>query len=302
MVTERIPDKYDWRHLLAAVLVLAILSIAVATLPAIYTDLSSDTGRLAVIKLDGAITSQTDLGSTGITPESVADLTENAVNERNDVIIYEINSPGGGVVASKDVARTVNEADLPTVCLLKEVAASGGYWLASACDHIVADSLTMTGSIGVTSAYLEFSDLMERYGIEYVNLTSGQYKDMGSQYRNITDEEREKFDDILDTVHIEFVETIADNRNMSTDAVEDVATGEVFLGREAQEYGLVDTLGSKETAVDVAKNLTGTTELRESTYQPTQQFNLFSMLFTKIGEGMIEGMKGEEKQGIQARY
>jgi protease-4 len=295
-------ENLNWRHVIAGLGVLVVLSILIAMVSILYVDLHPDKARVGVIKLNGQITSGSGVQTQGITPDNVATMTRQATDEGADVLIYEINSPGGAVVASKEAARVVSEAEPSTVCLMREVAASGGYWIASACDHIVADSLSLTGSIGVTSAYLEFSGLLNEFGVEYVNLTSAEYKDMGSQWKNLTGEERERFNHILDTVHGEFVETIAENRNMSRDAAEDVATGEIYLGEDAKELGLVDTLGGRQTAVDVAKNMTNASELRTSEYTPPQRLDLFSLLFTHIGEGIADGLKGEQYHAPQARY
>lgn len=296
-----LPEEIGWQHVAAVVLALLVLSVLASSVPSIQHHLDPSSGDLGVVKLNGPITYDTDVRSQGIKPSTVSSMTEQAQKDGADAILYEINSPGGSVVASKHAARVVEQADVPTVCLLKEVGASGAYWIASACDHLVADSLTLTGSIGVTSTYLEFSELLNRYGVEYVNLTAGEYKDMGSQFKNLSDTEREKFEDILDTVHDEFIRSIAENRNLSESAVRDAATGEVFLGVQAQELGLVDTLGTRKDAVDVAKNMTDTDELRESTYEPPQQFDFFSLLFSSIGEGIVEGMNRDQHYGVQAR-
>lgn len=295
-------ENVNWKHVAAAGIVLVLLSVIAAMIPVMYVELNPSIARAGVVKLNGPITSSSGVQTDGISPDSIATLTKKATDSGADVVIYEINSPGGSVVASKDAARVVKEADVPTVCLMKEVAASGGYWIASACDHIVADSLSITGSIGVTSTYLEFSGLLDRYGVEYVNLTSGEYKDMGSRWKNLSDDERDKFDNILNTVHDEFIRSVAENRNMSAEEVRSAATGEVYLGTDAKDLGLVDTLGGRDTAKDAAKNLTGASELRTSEYEPPRRIDLFSMLFNSIGEGIAEGLKSEQKSGIQAQY
>lgn len=296
-----LPEEFDWRHILAGIVVLTIFAFLLSFIPATYVNMNPNIAQAGVIELEGPISYSSDVGSKGITPQHVKSLTEKAQNNGADVLIYEINSPGGAVVASKHAAQEVKNADVPTVCLVKEVAASGGYWIASACDKIVADSLSITGSIGVTSTYLEFSGLLEQYGVEYVNLTSGEFKDMGSPYKNLTEPEREKFDKILDSVHKGFIQAVAENRGLSEQAAEDVATGEVFLGQRAQELGLVDTLGSEQDAFNVAKNMTNATELKKSRYRPPQRFNFLSLLSSKVGEGIVEGLKNEKTYGIQAR-
>ncbi len=293
-------ERLHWAHLLIGLAVL--LGVAVAVSPVsgdLRTDIDPSTGELGVIEVEGPISYTNGVRDTGVSPETLDDLTEEAVSNGADALLYEIDSGGGAVVASKEAARVIHEAEVPTVCRMREVAASGAYWAASACDTVVADPLTLTGSIGVSSTYLEFSGLLERFGVEYVNLTSGEFKDMGSRYKNLTPAERERFNEILGQTHEAFIEDIAENRGVPYEQVEAAATGEVFLGQEALEYGLVDQLGGRDTAVAAARNLTGTTELETTTYSPPEQFQVLSYLFSSIGEGIADGMKGE--QGVTTR-
>ncbi|MDY6761749.1 MAG: signal peptide peptidase SppA [Candidatus Nanohaloarchaea archaeon] len=295
MVLERL----HWMHVLIGLAVLVAAAFAIS--PAsedVRTELSPSRGELGVIKVTGPISYGDEFRDSGISPRTLDDLTKQATSDGADALLYEIDSGGGAVVASKEAARVIAEADVPTVCRLREVAASGAYWAASACDTVVADPLTLTGSIGVSSTYLEFSGLLDRFGVEYVNLTAGKYKDMGSQYKNLTPAERERFNDILNQTHAAFIQAIAENRNMSYDAVESAATGEVFLGREAKRLGLVDRLGGRDTAIAVARNLTDTTELETTAYSPPQKFDALSFLFSSIGDGIATGLKGEDGSGF----
>lgn len=295
-------ERVGWPHLLAVIGLLAVSAFLLS--PAaekIQRDIDPSTGTVAVVELSGSIAFDNTLQDEGMSPETISSLTSRATDEGADAVIYEINSGGGSVVASREAARVVAGVDVPTVCRITEAGASGAYWMASACDRIVADPLSMTGSIGTRSGYLEVSGLLDRLGVEYVNLTSAEFKDMGSQFKNITPAERERFQEILDASHRAFVEDIAENRNMSIERVEAAATGEIYLGRTAKELGLVDRLGGHDTAVAVARNLTGTTELSEKRYSPSPTFDVLPYLFSKIGEGMAGAMT-EEHVGIQARY
>ncbi|MDY6766503.1 MAG: signal peptide peptidase SppA [Candidatus Nanohaloarchaea archaeon] len=286
-------ERLHWSHVLLGLLVLAAVSFLVSPqAEAFRTDVDPSRGTLAVVKLDGPIAYGNGIQSEGVSPRTVSDLTKKAESSGADAILYEINSGGGAVVASKEAARVIGDAGVPTVCRLKEVAASGAYWVASACDTVVADALTLTGSIGVSSTYLEVSGLLNKLGVEYVNLTSARFKDMGSRYKNLTAEEREQFDDILEETHDAFVASIAENRNITVERVEAAATGELLLGQEAKELGLVDRLGGRQEAVAAAKNLTNTTKLSTETYAPPQKFELLSYLFSKVGEGIAGGLKG----------
>ncbi|MFB6077225.1 MAG: S49 family peptidase, partial [Candidatus Nanohaloarchaea archaeon] len=224
-------ERLTWHHLFILLALLATVSFLISPAATdLRRDLSPRRGEVAVIHLSGPISFGNGLQEKGISPGTIADLTSRAVREGADAVIYRINSGGGGAVASRQAARIVDDAKVPTVCRITEVGASGAYWMASACDRIVADHISLMGSIGVKSSYLEISGLLQRFGVEYVNLTSAEYKDMGSRFTNLSREERRKFGDILNASHRYFVRDIAENRNLSGEAVARVATGEIFLG------------------------------------------------------------------------
>lgn len=283
-------DTARWYHVAGIIILFTAVSFLLSP-EASFGHLGPGTGTVAVIPIEGMITYGDSVQQNTVSPENVAERIRKADREGADAYLFELNSGGGEVVASKDLARTVNQVEAPTVCLLRAVAASGAYWAASACDIIVADSLTTTGSIGVSSAYLEVSELLNRFGVEYVNLTAGRYKDMGTPYRNVSPEERERFQTVLETVHTAFIEGIAENRDMSVEAVRAAATGEVFLGAEAQRIGLVDRLGGREEAEAAVKDLTGFESLKTREYAQPRTLGLLSLLSSKIGEGIVAGLK-----------
>ncbi len=291
-----------WYHLLGVLVLITAVSVVVSDGTGVDRFGTGSSGSVAVVQLSGPIAYGNGVGSSGISPDSIRTLTDRAVDEGADAIIYEINSGGGAVVASRQAAQVVERAEVPTVCRITEVGASGAYWIASACDRIVADPLSLTGSIGVTATYLEVSELLEEFGVEYVNLTSAEFKDMGSQYKNLTPAERERFDRILDGTHAAFVDAIASNRNMSEAEVAPSADGQVMLGTDAHERGLVDRLGGHGAAMDVARNLTGYETLSTRTYSPPRQFDFLSLLASRVGEGIASGLQGDQAPGLDARY
>ena len=241
-------------------------------------------GDLAVISLSGSVSSSSTTGfgaSGGISPSKVNDLNQMAMDRGADAILYEINSGGGAVVASKEVKREIESVDLPTVCRFRDIGASGAYLFALGCDRIVADSSTLTGSIGVRSSYFEFSGTLDKLGIDYVNITAGERKDIGSQYRNITDEERKILQRKADRVHEEFIEIVRTERNMTESKLETATTGEPFLGDRAKELSLVDSIGGKSVAVDEAENLTGG-NLTTMDIQQQASFNFLSLLTSDL--------------------
>ena len=216
------------------------------------------TGKAAVVQLNGQITSSSSssaFSSTGITPENVRSLSQRAEEQGASAIIYEWNSGGGAVVASKEIMRAIESVEIPTVCRFRDIAASGAYLGSLGCDTIVADSASLTGSIGVRSSYLEFSETLDKLGIEYVNITSGEYKEVGSQYQNASEEDIERLKETTDKVHQQFISLVQENRNLTQTEVENVSTGELFLGSEAAQNGLVDKLGGRTVAVEEAENL-----------------------------------------------
>ncbi|MCJ7429058.1 MAG: signal peptide peptidase SppA [Candidatus Nanohaloarchaeota archaeon QJJ-5] len=244
---------------------------------------------VGVIPIQGTIQTGGTLQQSQIDPGTIRNLVQQASGDNVAAYLFEINSPGGGVVASRDLARVVESLDKPTVCVFKDVAASGAYWTAVECDHIVADAMSVTGSIGATSAYLEFSDLLEQYGVEYVNLTAGEYKDAGSQFKELEPDEREILQRQLDTVHETFIEQVADGRNMSIEEARQHATGETFLGQEAKDRGLVDELGGRDEAITYIED-----ELNRSVstqrYQRSSNLNLLSLLMMRVGQGIGQSL------------
>jgi len=246
----------------------------------------TDRGDAALIELSGNIQADTAgglLDPTGITPEQVRQLNEEAEQQNVDAIIYEINSGGGAVVASKDVKRAIDSTDIPTVCRLRDMGASGAYLMATGCDQIVADSATFTGSIGVTGSYVEFSDLMDDLGINYVNVTAGDRKEVGSPFQELSEEEEEILQTQVDIVHEEFYTTVDEERNLTDEQLDEIKSGQVYLGSEAEELGLVDSLGGREEAIDVAENETGL-NLELTSVDVTPEFSWLSLLTMDASE------------------
>lgn len=238
--------------------------------------------KIAVISVDRAIgASGNYFDDSSISSDTLIGFIKSAdKNDKIKGVIIEINSPGGSVVASKEVADAVRNIKKPTVALIKEVGASGAYWVASAADIIVADPMSVTGSIGVLGSYLEFSKLFETYGIEYRSVTAGKYKDTGSPYKNLTDDERQLLQSKLDMIYDFFVTDVAKNRNMSKEKMFKIADGSVYLGIEAKENGLVDYLGSKETAIEITKKMANITEAELVEYR--EKKDIIDILMSRI--------------------
>lgn len=254
----------------------------------------SKVGNVASIPIEGPITGDGGnyLGSpTASSVEIVAFIKEAGTDPQIKVILVEINSPGGSAVASDEIASALKKTEKPVVALIREVGASGGYWIASAADQIIANKMSITGSIGVISSYLEFSGLMEEYGVGYERLVAGKYKDMGVPFRELQDEERAILQTKLNKIHGFFIEEIAANRDLPVEKVKGIATGEFYLGIEALNLGLVDQVGDKDTAEQFMKDAYGLKEIDYVVYERELGFfdalaSVFAEFSFRIGEGL----------------
>src|SRR3989344_3922230 len=254
----------------------------------------SKVGNVASIPIEGPITGDGGnyLGSpTASSVEIVAFIKEAGTDPQIKVILVEINSPGGSAVASDEIASALKKTEKPVVALIREVGASGGYWIASAADQIIANKMSITGSIGVISSYLEFSGLMEEYGVGYERLVAGKYKDMGVPFRELQDEERAILQTKLNKIHGFFIEEIAANRDLPVEKVKGIATGEFYLGIEALNLVLVDQVGDKDTAEQFVKDAYGLKEIDYVVYERELGFfdalaSVFAEFSFRIGEGL----------------
>jgi protease-4 len=238
-------------------LVLIILGIAIlcfGTLMAIVLSLSRSTltlslsNKIGVIPINGVIRD-----ADAITEQLIAFRD----NRQIKAIILRINSPGGGVGPSQEIysetRRTTKTKKV--VASLGSVAASGGYYVASAADSIVANPGTLTGSIGVLMEFVRVEELLKKIGVEMQVIKSGEFKDIGSPNRKMTQKEREILASLLEDIRNQFVTAVSQGRNMPEEKVLELADGRVFSGREAKRLGLVDSLGNLQDAVNVAKRM-----------------------------------------------
>ena len=206
---------------------------------------------VAVIEIKGPI----------YTPKFVVEKLERYItNENIPAIVLRLNTPGGGVSATQEIYETVKKARLTgkkIIASMGAVAASGGYYIAAACDTVVATPGTITGSIGVIATFPDFSELYQKIGVNFNVRKSGKFKDTGSSSRKMTDEEEAFIDElVLDTLE-QFILDVSDGRKLSIDYVRGIADGRIFTGRQALEAGLVDILGTYQDAVDLAGVLAG---------------------------------------------
>ena len=175
-------------------------------------------------------------------------------------LVVRVESPGGVVAASQEIyeeLRRVRDDGKPVVVSMGGIAASGGYYVACGADSIVANPGTLTGSIGVIMSFPMAQELMRKIGLEWEVLKTGEFKDIGSFTRPMTDRERDLLEGILDDVYDQFVSVVALERGIEREVVESFADGSVFTGRQALELNLVDRIGTFRDAVHLAGEMAG---------------------------------------------
>lgn len=303
VVNEMVEHKSRIKPILLTIL--AVLFTLFIIIPLVFSLFSNSNplGNVASIPIQGIITADGggSLGQETVSSSDIVQFIDDAdKNPSVKVILLEINSPGGSAVASDEIASAVKRAQKPIVALIREIGASGGYWIASSTDHIIANRMSITGSIGVISSYLEFSKLMNQYGVGYERLVAGDLKDAGTPFRQLNTEERTLLQQKLNTIHDFFIQEVAANRKLPEASVRKIATGEFYLGVEALELGLVDELGDKNTAEDYIKKTYGLDDIDYAVYEPSKGlFDLLSGVFSDfsfhIGQGI--GTSFQEQQG-----
>jgi protease-4 len=239
--------------------------------------------KIALVKLSGLIlTESTPVSPLGggvraITPDRVRRLLDRASSDANvkGVILF-IDSPGGSAVASdmvfEEIMKFKKETQKPVVVQMGDTVASGGYFISAAADRIIASKASLTGSIGVIAKLYNLSELYAKIGVRPETFKKGEYKDILSEARERTEEEKAMLDQILEDAYQLFLNQVAQGRAVATGEewpvakVEDLANGKIYSGQGAVEVGLVDQIGNLVDAVEVAKTLAGIEEAQVVEY------------------------------------
>lgn len=282
----------------STILITVLVSIGlILFFSGISRTLENTSSNVAKIKVSGQIVGD---GSAGLLGDSVASSTQivkliqKAADNKNVVaILIEMNTPGGSAVASDEISKALEKSNKTTITVIREVGASGGYWIASSTDHIIAHPLSITGSIGVIGSYLDFSGFIQDNNVTYQQYTSGKYKDLGTPFRKPTRDEQNFLQGKLDTMHDYFITHVSENRGMSKTQLKDLSEGQIFLGVEALEVGLIDELGGIDEAIKFIENKHNVTVTINDYKQETTLTDLFSGVFSKLGFNVGKGI-GEE--------
>ncbi|MBI4634823.1 MAG: signal peptide peptidase SppA [Candidatus Rokubacteria bacterium] len=204
------------------------------------------------------------------------ELLKAAEDPRVRALVVRVNSPGGTVTAADIIFREIDTfrraRGIPVVAVMLDVAASGGYYVALAADTIVAHPTSVTGSIGVIMLTLNAEGLLQKIGVSAAAIKSGERKDMGSPFRPLTPEERAIFQSVIDDLHRQFVEKVAERRRLPLEAAQRVADGRVYTAGQALRQGLVDRVGYMPDALEVARRAIGVEEARVVVYHRPREY------------------------------
>jgi protease IV len=232
----------------------AFLFVLIAAYGTDSGELSLSTDKVAIVPIEGEILDAR---------ETLDLLHKYAKNATVKAIVVRINSPGGAIAPSQEIYAAIRairrESGKPVVASMDSVAASGGFYIAVACDEIVANPGSITGSIGVILQWFNTKDLVQWAKMKPETITSGEMKDAGSPYRELSEAERQYFQRIVTQLHSQFIRAVAEGRTgkLSAADVAKVADGRVFTGEEALALKLVDRLGTIDDAVAAAAKSAG---------------------------------------------
>jgi protease-4 len=228
---------------------LAMFMIGKAVLPELMV---AGKDGVAIVRVEGPIMDSS---------QTVEELQMFAEDPLVKAIVVRIDSPGGGVAPSQEIYNAVKrvrkEQNKTVVASMGTVAASGGYYIAVATDRILANPGTLTGSIGVIMQMANFQELLEKVGVKSVVVKTGKFKDLGSPFRPMAEEDRQLLESVMNDTLSQFIEAVADGRSMDAAEVEQLADGRVFTGRQAKSVLLIDEIGDLHDAIKLAGELSG---------------------------------------------
>jgi len=233
--------------------------------------------RIALVRIEGVILDSKD---------TLDELKRYRENPSIKAILIRIDSPGGAVVPSQEIYEEIKRirgnGKKKVVSSMGTLAASGGYYIASATDKIVANPGTLTGSIGVIMELANVEGLMKKVGVESIVIKSGAHKDLVSPFRKMGVEERQILQNVMDDVHEQFIEAVSAGRGMSLEKVRSLADGRVFTGRQAKGIGLVDELGDLQDAIRITASLVGI-KGEPKVVETKKRFSFFDLFREQFG-------------------
>lgn len=266
---------------------IVVLSVLAFLLIALYTaGLSNKSERssrgggnlIAIVELNGMI----------LTPEKFIEEFQKFA-ERRDIrgIVLRINSPGGDVAASQEIysaVKRVRNSGKSVVASIGSAGASGAYLVALGANKIVANPGSITGSIGVIIDFPVVVNLLKKVGVEMKVVKSGEYKDVGSPFKELKESDRAYLKNVVDDLQSQFVDVVVNERHLPKNDLVKIADGRIFTGSQAVQLGLIDTLGTLEDAIALAGRLAGMTQKPETVISKKKKKSLLDLLFSDVEE------------------
>lgn len=268
--------------LLLVVLLGLFLAFAIAGSGSDASGLKTWSKGLGYIEIEGAIVDAT---------ETVRQLKALEHNSQVKGILIRVNSPGGVTAPSHEIyeeIKRIRDGGLPVIVSMGSLAASGGYYVSAPATRIVANPQTLTGSIGVIMEFPVVKGLLDKVGVKVEVVKSRVSKDIGSPFRDMTNQDRELLQDVVADAYDQFVSVVSTERKIPEDSVRAFADGRIMTGRQALAFGLVDTLGTFEDAKRIAASLCGI-EGEPRLIKPSRKLNFW---LRQLLEGTTEGLFG----------
>jgi protease-4 len=231
--------------------------------------------RVAVLEVDGIIL------DSQIYLESLSKIKKDA---RIKALVLRIDSPGGAVGPSQEIYSEIKKLreKKPVVATLGAVGASGGYYIACAAERILANPGTITGSIGVIAQFVSYEQLLKWAKLDVEVIKSGEFKDVGSPLRKMTDVEKKYIQGLIDNVYSQFKLAVSEARGINSKEMNRIADGRVFTGEQAKDLKLVDELGTLNDAIRLAGTMGGIEGEPNVVYYPEKKMNLLDLLLSKF--------------------
>ncbi len=270
----KVPDLNFFLKTFLSLLVIFIICFTGVLIGVLISDQAHSPGGdgVAVINVDGIII------DTDPYIKSIRKIRE---TDSVKAVVVRINSPGGSVATSQEIYEELKSLGetMPVLASMGTVAASGGYYVACAASAIYANPGTVTGSIGVIAQFASYEQLLKWAKLEVEVIKSGEFKDLGSPLRKMPEAEKAYLQTLIDSVHSQFKDTVAERRNLSPEKVTSLSDGKIFTGSHAKELGLVDRIGTLETAIAEARRLSGLDEDSWIKEYPTKKKTLLDFVF-----------------------
>ena len=247
--------------------------------------------RIAILEIQGVILdSQPYLDS----------LSKIKKDDGIKAIVLRIDSPGGAVGPSQEIYSEILKLreKKPVIATLGSVGASGGYYIACAAQKILANPGTITGSIGVIAQFVSYEQLLKWAKLDVEVIKSGEFKDVGSPFKKMTETEKQYMQQLIDNVYSQFKLAVSKARGIDSKEMDKIADGRIFTGEQAKNLKLIDELGTLSDAISLAGSLSGIKGEPNVSYYPKKKMNFLDFILSKFETEIISGLPLKGRFGL----